>query len=164
MADNAQAAAQQARTTAALEESQRERVRLDGLLADLTTHQSRIASSLEAERARVQHAEQALGAVTSGREGLVKTIADLHAELQMVTTRLCAFEPLAAGGRLARDLGSELTAMLAAIDGRTRHLLTHSDLTADYRGEVETLRAEAVAALSLARQVTPRKPLEVTEG
>jgi chromosome segregation ATPase len=164
MADKAQAAAQQARTAAALDESQRERTRLDGLLADLMTHQTRMTAALETQRARAQQAEQALTDTTTSRDELSKTIADLQVELQTVSTRLRALEPLAAGGRLARELGSELSAALAAIDGRTRHLLTHSALDADYRREAETLRAEALAALSLARQVASRRAFEVTEG
>ena len=164
MADKVQAAAQQARTAATLDESQRERTRLDGLLAELVNHQARITSALETQRARAQQAEQALGEATTGRDQLVKTIANLQLELQTVNARLRALEPLAASGRLARDLGSELSAMIAGIDGRTRHLLTHSNLTADYRREVETLRAEAFAALSLARQVSSRKLFEATEG
>jgi hypothetical protein len=122
-----------------------------------------MTSALETQRVRAQQAEQALGEATCSRDELAKTIADLHVELQTVTTRLRAIEPLAAGGRLARELGSELSAALAAIDGRTRHLLTHSALDADYRREVETLRAEAFAAQSLARLVTSRKAFEVTE-
>ena len=123
-----------------------------------------MTAALETQRTRAQQAEQALGEATTGRDQLVKTIADLQLELQTFSTRLRTLEPLAATGRLARDLGSELGAMLAGIDGRTRHLLTHSDLTADYRREVETLRAEAFAALSLARQVSSRKLFEATEG
>jgi chromosome segregation ATPase len=163
MAEQAQTAALQSKTAVALEESQRERARLEALLTELMAHQSRVTAAMEAQRVRAEQAEQTLADTATDRNDLAKSIADLQVELQHVDARLRGLEPLAAGGRLARDLGSELSATVAAIDGRARHLLAHSTLDAAYRREVETLRAETLAALSLARQITLRKTHEAAE-
>src|SRR5205814_395685 len=61
MAERAQSVALQTKTAAALEESQRERARLDGLVTELMAHQTRVAAAGQSQRARAEQAEQALG-------------------------------------------------------------------------------------------------------
>ena len=73
-------------------------------------------------------------------------------------------EPLAAAGRLALDIARELVSAVADIDARAACLLVaECPVDSSSREEVEQLRADAVRAASLARQILQANHLNQSE-
>ena len=83
---------------------------------------------------------------------MVKALADQRVELQRWQDAATELEPLAAAGRLAGDVAGELQEVLIHVDERAKFVLTLCSSDAVPRAEIETLRADALRAASLARQ------------
>jgi hypothetical protein len=83
---------------------------------------------------------------------VVKALADQRVELQRWQDAATELEPLAAAGRLAGDVAGELQEVLIHVDERAKFVLTLCSSDAVPRAEIETLRADALRAASLARQ------------
>jgi hypothetical protein len=124
--------------------------RLQTLLSRAEADQQRLLAAHTADRTA---AEQSLGEATIKRSQIVKALADQRVELQQWRDTACALEPLAAAGRVAAQLAREMHDLVANLDDRARFLLGVSLLDATYRPEVEALRADAMRAASLARQL-----------
>jgi len=125
--------------------------RVQALLAQSEAEQKRLVAEYAADRGQ---AERALGEAMLKKNQILKVLADQRVELRQLADNSRSLEPLAAAGRLAVDVGRELQELTAEIDSRARFLLSLSTLESSYRSELETLRAEAIRAASLARQFT----------
>ena len=136
---------------AAVELATADHQRAQTLLARAEAEQQRMVAGHAADRAEAQ---RTLGEAIFKRNEALKSLADQRIELQQWSDQACALEPLAAAGRLAIDVARELQTILATIDERAQFLLGLVNLEASYRPEVEGLRAEAIRAESLARQLT----------
>jgi chromosome segregation ATPase len=89
-----------------------------------------------------------------GHGRVLKAFADQRSELRRWQEAAIQLEPLAAAGRLAIDLARDLQETLGHVDARTRFLLTLCSSEGIPRSAIETLRADALRAASLARQFT----------
>jgi PAS fold len=127
-----------------------EQKRVGTLLARAEAEQQRLVAGHAADRAE---AERTLGEAIFKKNETLKTLTDQRIELQQWFDQACTLEPLAATGRLAVDIAGELQTILTKVDDRAQFLLGLSQLEASYRPEVEGLRAEALRAASLARQL-----------
>ena len=125
--------------------------RLQTLLGRAEADHHRLVASHAADRAA---AERSLGEVTFKRSQVVKALADQRVELQQWRDTACALEPLANVGRVAMQLAREMHDLVANLDDRAKFLLSVSLVDANYRPEVEALRADAMRAASLARQLS----------
>ena len=98
-------------------------------------------------------------------DGALKALVDQHAELLQWRETAIELEPLAAAGRLAATVARELQEILGRVDARAQLLLTRGTSEAGARSHIESLRADALRAASLARQfATPtiRQPEAAT--
>ena len=125
--------------------------RLQTLLGRAEADHHRLVAAHASERAA---AERSLGEVTFKRSQVVKALADQRVELQQWRDTACALEPLANVGRVAMQLAREMHDLVANLDDRAKFLLSVSLVDANYRPEVEALRADAMRAASLARQLS----------
>jgi len=124
--------------------------RLQTLLARAEADQQRLAATQSADRAA---AERSLGEVSVAKSQLLKALADERIELQQWRDTACSLEPLAAAGRIAVQLAREMHDLVASLDDRARVLLSTSQLDSTSRTEIEALRADAMRAVSLVRQL-----------
>lgn len=132
------------------------------VLSDHTRIQDQLERA-EAERERLvaaraadrMDAERLIGEVALKKNAIDKALADQRVELQEWRNVAAELEPLAAVGRLAAPLSDELRRFLGKLNDRAAFLLSLSHVDASYRPEIEALRAEALKALSLARQLSP---------
>jgi hypothetical protein len=128
--------------------------RLQTLLGRAEADHQRLVAAHAAEKTA---AERSLGEVTFKRSQVVKALADQRVELQQWRDTACALEPLANVGRVAMQLAREMHDLVANLDDRAKFLLGVALLDANYRPEVEALRADAMRAASLARQLSRAK-------
>jgi chromosome segregation ATPase len=135
---------------AQFEDAAAERDRLMKLLDDSAAQQRKVAAEYEAERSRF---EETVVSIASQQRANEKVMADHRLELQSVDQAARSIEPLAAAGRLAIDVARELVTTVADIDARTACLVAECPVDSMSREEVEQLRADAVRAGSLARQI-----------
>ena len=134
--------------------------RLQTLLGRAEADHQRLVAAHAAEKTA---AERALGEATFKRSQVVKALADQRVELQQWRDTACALEPLANLGRVAMQLAREMHDLVANLDDRAKFLLSVALLDANYRPEVEALRADAMRAASLARQLS-RANTELTSS
>ena len=87
------------------------------------------------------------------RSGFEKAVADHRVELQSMDLATRNLEPLAVAGRLALAVARELLTAVADIDARAACLVAECPVESSSREEIEQLRADAVRASSLARQI-----------
>jgi hypothetical protein len=125
--------------------------RLQTLLGRAEAEHQRLMAAHSADRAA---AERSLGEAAVKKNRIVKALADQRVELQQWRETACALEPLAAAGRVALQLSREMHDLIANVDDRARTLLAASALEAAHRPEIEALRADAMRAASLARQLS----------
>ena len=130
------------------------------LLARAEADQDRLRAVHSAERADV---ERSLGEATIKKNQLFKKLSDQRVEMQQWQAQARTLEPLATAGRLAGQLARELHELVANLDERARLLLGVSRLDAGYRPVVEALRADAMRAASLARQLSRSAP-DIPDG
>lgn len=121
----------------------------------------------EADRARHDEErtrlEDAVAAAIAQQKASEKTLADHRIELQSMDLAARRTEPLAAAGRLALDIARELVTAVADIDARAACLVAECPVDSSSREEVEQLRADAVRAASLARQILQANHLNHSE-
>jgi chromosome segregation ATPase len=127
-----------------------ERDRVQTELKDLEAARSRHALEHEAERGRLA---QEIAAAISQLNEADKTLSDNRLELQSMDTAIRQIEPLAAAGRVAVEAARDILAAIGDIDARTACLAAESATDASSREQIEQLRADAVRAASLARQI-----------
>jgi len=114
------------------------------------THHDEERAGHQVERARL---EEAAGAAVAQQKASEKALADQRVELESMDLATRRIEPLAAAGRLALDVARELVTAVADIDARAACLVAECPADSSSREEVEQLRADAVRAASLARQI-----------
>jgi hypothetical protein len=124
--------------------------RLQSLVARAETEHHRLIAAHAADRA---DADRALGEALLKKHQIAKTFADQRIELDQWRETARELETLATAGRLAVHVSRELHELIATLDDRARFLLSVSALDAGCRHEVERLRADAMHAASLARQL-----------
>jgi hypothetical protein len=124
--------------------------RLQALVSRAGIDQRRLIAAHASARAQ---AEGALGAATLANHQIVKTLADQRVELDQWRTLVGELEPVASAGRLAIQLARELHQVMLSLENRAGFLLGVSPLDASCRPEMESLRADAIRASSLARQL-----------
>jgi hypothetical protein len=124
--------------------------RLQMLLTRAEAEQSRLVAAHTADRVE---SDRSLGEALFKKNQIAKSLADQRVELDRWRDTAQDLESLAAAGRLAMHVAHELHEMVATLDDRARFLLSIAALEASYRPEVERLRAEAMRAASLARQL-----------
>ena len=112
------------------------------------------AEQVSAERA--EHV-RVLEAATLVQTKMAKELADHRVELQSMDLNMRQLAPLAASGRLALEVGRELSKVAETIDGRAAGLLAQCPLEAASRSEIEALRSEAIHARSLVNQIPQMK-------
>jgi hypothetical protein len=137
-----------------------DQMRLQTLVAQGEGRQKRVVAEYAADRAQ---AERALGEAIFKKNRVLKALADQRVELQRWQDAATELEPLAAAGRLAADVAGELHEVLRQIDEQAKFVLTLCSSDAVPRAEIETLRADALRAASLARQfvLSKARQLEV---
>ena len=139
------------------EEAAADRDRFSEQLQDAETYCQQLSNDHTAERARHdaerERLEEAAGAVVAQQRASEKALADQRVELQSLDLATRRIEPLAAAGRLALDVARELVTAVADIDARAACLVAECAADSSSREEVEQLRAGAVRAGSLARQI-----------
>ena len=126
-----------------------DQMRLQAAAAQGEGRLKRLVAEGGADRAQ---AERALGEAIFKKNKVVKALADQRVELQRWQDAATELEPLAAAGRLAGDVAGELQEVLAHVDEQAKFVLTLCSSDAVSRAEIETLRADALRAASLARQ------------
>ena len=126
-----------------------DQMRLQAAAAQGEGRLKRVMAESGADRAQ---AERALGEAIFTRNKVVKALADQRVELQRWQDAAAELEPLAAAGRLAGDVVGELQEVLTHVDEQAKFVLTLCSSDAVSRAEIETLRADALRAASLARQ------------
>jgi hypothetical protein len=115
------------------------------------SEQQRLAAAHAAERS---DAERWLGKATIEKNHAVKALTDQRVEVQHWREAAWAMEPLATLGRLATHLSPELHELVTSLDERAQLLLAVSRLDTSHRPLVEALRADAIRAASLVRQLS----------
>jgi chromosome segregation ATPase len=149
------------------EETAGDRDRFAEQLRDAETYCQQLSNDHSAERAR--HTEErtrledATAAAIAQQKASEKTLADHRIELQSMDLAARRIEPLAAAGRLALDIARELVTAVADIDARAACLVAECPVDSSNREEVEQLRADAVRAASLARQILQANHLNHSE-
>jgi PAS domain-containing protein len=127
-----------------------ERQSLEAELDERNRELQQLVVERVAERAEAEHG---LAEAASRERQIAKVLADHRVELRSLDEAVRILESLAAGGRMAREVGRELQAAVGAVDARAKSLLALSALDASERHEIETLRSEALHAASLVRQI-----------
>ena len=137
-----------------------DQMRLQTQVAQGEGRQKRVMAEYAADRAQ---AERALGEAIFKKNRVLKALADQRVELQRWQDAATELEPLAAAGRLAADVAGELQEVLRHVDEQANFVLTLCSSDAVPRAEIETLRADALRAASLARQfvLSKARQLEV---
>jgi chromosome segregation ATPase len=138
--------------------------RLQMLLAESEAHQMRLTADYSAERLRTR---RELADAIGEHNRVMKTLVDDNVELRHVRDSARALESLAATGRLAREIGSELHGTIDQLNAHSTELLTLTSLEAVHRAGVEALRLDALRAAELARQLMlpdPRLPSAASGG
>jgi hypothetical protein len=137
-----------------------DQMRLQTLVAQGQSRQKRVVAEYAADCAQ---SERALGEAILTKNRVLKALADQRVELQRWQDAATELEPLAAAGRLAADVAGELQEVLRQIDEQAKFVLTLCSSEAASRAEIETLRADALRAASLARQfaLSKARQLEV---
>ncbi|PYR45971.1 MAG: hypothetical protein DMF89_23830 [Acidobacteria bacterium] len=158
-----------------------DRLRLDAAIHDLEQRQEQIAASraedlsralqleqalaterraiqlLEQEKAATLEAHRAQMALTADSEAerarLARTLADHDVTVQALADQARRLAPLAAAGRVARDVAAQLQDMIQDVDVRTTRILAQCPLDAPTRGDLERLRARAISAGLLTHEV-----------
>ncbi len=133
-----------------LEASAAEQQRLAGLLDEHDAQHDRAVADYDAERSLF---ERSLEDAASIQQRMKKALADYQVEHQSMDLITKELAPLAATGRLAHELGSELKGIVAAIDARAASLLAECPLESSTRKEIEALRSDAIRAAALALQM-----------
>jgi len=141
-----------------LEQTEHKRV-TDEQQAELGALRSSIAQ-LNQDRERVVHE---LRDAVSRQHDAEKGLADYRLELQSFDMAVRRIEPLAAAGRAACDIAAELVTLAGDIDARAAYLVAESPRDATSREQVEQLRADAVRAGSLARQILQTRQMGPAE-
>jgi hypothetical protein len=126
-----------------------DQMRLQTLVAQGEGRQKRVVAEYAADRAQ---AERAIGEAIFKKNRVLKALADQRVELQRWQDAARELEPLAAAGRLAAEVAGELHEVLRHVDDQAQFVLTLCSSDAIPRAEIETLRADALRAASLARQ------------
>lgn len=125
----------------------------DGVSKELNALQSahtQQAREFESHRGRL---EQDVSAAIAHLNEAERTLSDNRLELQSMDAAIRDIEPFAAAGRVAADAARELLAAIGDIDARTACLVSENPTDASSREQIEQLRADAVRAASLARQI-----------
>jgi hypothetical protein len=144
-----------------------DQMRLQASAAQGEGRLKRVVAECNADRT---DAERALGEAIFKKNKVLKALADQRVELQRWQDAATELEPLAAAGRLAADVAGELQEVLRHVDEQAKFVLTLCSSEAVPRAEVETLRADALRAASLARQFAlakvrqPEVPVESGPG
>ena len=120
-------------------ESEQQLDSLHRQVSDLATELSRLQGLLSASAERQRQMAQEL--------------ADGSVELRFKDLATAQLTPFAAAGRLALELGEELQRVMKNIDRGTATMLAQCPLEAALRGELESIRGEAIKAASLAGQL-----------
>jgi chromosome segregation ATPase len=128
--------------------SDRDRVRAE--LTALDAARTQQAQDHEADRARLDRERASALAQLNEAE---KALSDNRLELQSMDGVVRQIEPLAAAGRVAAEAAREILAAIGDIDARTACLAAESATDGSAREQIEQLRADAVRAASLARQI-----------
>jgi len=124
--------------------------RLQMLLGRAESEKAQLVAAHAADRLAV---ERSTGEVNAKGRQLTKVLADQTVELQQWQETAHELEPLAASGRLAAQIANDVLALIARLDDRTRALLGATALDASFRADVEAMRADAIRAASLSRQL-----------
>jgi len=146
-----------------LERDEGERARVADLerqVASLGTERERLVAAGAADRAEV---ERLTSEAALNKNAIDKALEDQRVELQEWRSVALELEPLAAMGRLAGPLSDDLRRILGKLNDRAAALLTVFQADAIHRPEIEALRAEAMRAMSLVRQLS-RSPVEPHAG
>lgn len=128
--------------------SDRDRTRAE--LTALDAARTEQAQEHEAQRARLDRERSSALAQLNEAE---KSLSDNRLELQSMDSVVRQIEPLAAAGRVAAEAARDILAAIGDIDARTACLAAESATDASAREQIEQLRADAVRAASLARQI-----------
>jgi hypothetical protein len=115
----------------------------------------RLAAALEAseDRAKKQAADAG-----SASDQAVKTAADQLVVLQALTGQVRRLSPLAAAGRAACEISSELQDLVKGADAIATRVLAETPLDHPTRGDIESLRADAIQAAALADELSSACP------
>ena len=122
-----------------MRESEQQLDALHRQVSDLATELSRLQGLLSASAERQRQMAQEL--------------ADGSVELRFKDLTTAQLTPFAAAGRLALELGEELQRVMTKIDRGTATMLAQCPPEAPLRGELESIRGEAIKAASLAGQL-----------
>jgi DNA repair exonuclease SbcCD ATPase subunit len=110
----------------------------------------RLTAALEASEDR---AEKQAADAGSASDQSVKTAADQLVVLQALTEQVRRLSPLAAAGRAAREISSELQDLVKGADAVATRVLAETPLDHPTRGDVESFRADAIQAAALADEL-----------
>src|SRR3989442_1482941 len=95
---------------------------------------------LEQEKAATVEAHRAQIALTADAEAerarLARTLADYDVTVQALAEQARRLAPLAAAGRVARDVAAQLQDMIQDVDVRTTRILAQCPLDAPTRGDL----------------------------
>ncbi|GAC1457052.1 MAG: hypothetical protein PVSMB1_06790 [Gemmatimonadaceae bacterium] len=127
-----------------------EQRRLATCLEEAESVRRNITAQLSAER---EEHDRVLEAATLTQTKMSKELADHRVELQSMDVGMRQLVPLAASGRLALEVGRELSKIAETMDVRAAGLLAQCPLEAASRSEIEALRSEAIQARSLVSQI-----------
>jgi hypothetical protein len=103
--------------------------------------------------ARDGREEQLAADALSARDRAIKTAADHQVAVQAFSEQVRRLSQLAAAGRAARDIASELQALVWNTDVITARVLGECPVDHPTRGDVELLRADAIRAAALAGEL-----------
>jgi PAS domain S-box-containing protein len=163
----AQSIAKQGADERALAAAVGARATMEKMLAAAIVEQAAMEKTLAAAIVEQAETEQALVAAVGEQTGMErarvaamvrqaeveKALADQRVERETLEDNARNLEWLAAAGRVAVAVGNEMLTIAAAVDARTKHLLTECPLDADNRHVIEALRFDANETASLARQL-----------
>ena len=125
----------------------------DGVSTELTALQAAHAQQAREHESHRDRLQQEVAAAIANLNEAEKTLSDNRLELQSMDAAIRNIEPLAAAGRVAAESARELLAAIGDIDARTACLVSESPTDVSSREQIEQLRADAVRAASLARQI-----------
>ena len=132
-------------------------------LEQALTNERRALETLEQEKAAAIEAHRVHIARTADTEAervrLTRAVADHDVTVQALADQARRLAPLAAAGRVARDVASQLQAAIQDVDVRAGRMLAQCPLDAPTRADLERLRARAISASVLAHEV-----LDATES
>jgi hypothetical protein len=173
--------AQLVSTRAELERALADRQRFGTELEELKARQNRIAEFRSEEHSRLQQLEQELASerraahareqdaaanavahqahlsrvanIEAERARLARAVADYEITMQALAENARRLAPFAAAGRVALEVGTQLRDLIEDVDLRSARILAQCDLDSPERGDLERLRARAIAVAALAHEI-----------